>query len=62
MKEETKTIEWTAMKLRKLKVAYRQAVTMNAEQFTFETHEFDTEYAKYFIEYLETQFPEERSL
>lgn len=39
--------------LKRLKVAYKQAVDAGQDQFTFDGHEFVVGYAKYLIEYLE---------
>ena len=42
-------------RLARFKQAYHQATTEQQEEFTFEGHKFFTGYAKYLIEYLETQ-------
>jgi hypothetical protein len=50
------TIEWTPAKLQRFKRRYNKAVEENVETFMFEGHELLVRYAKYLIEYLETQF------
>lgn len=48
-----KTINWTAEMLERLKKAYAHAVETNLESFEFDGNEFNTNYAKYLIEYLD---------
>jgi len=45
-------IAWTPPKLRRLKVAYQQAVNAKADTFMLDGHKFVVSYAKYLIEYL----------
>lgn len=52
----TVIIDWTPDLLRKFKREYNKAVKTGAEQFTFDDHDFVTDYAKYLIEYLEGRF------
>jgi len=47
-----KMIAWTPPKLRRLKVAYQQAVNAKADTFMLDGHKFVVSYAKYLIEYL----------
>lgn len=49
-------IEFNAGKLSKLKKQYKSAKDGGKDTFMFEGHELDVGYAKYLIEYLETQF------
>lgn len=50
---DMKTINWTAEMLERLKKAYAHAVETNLESFEFDGNEFNTNYAKYLIEYLD---------
>lgn len=65
------TIAWTRAKLADLKIAYEAARLTGSPTFLFTeqqgtgffrhsvgSHPFNTSYAKYLIEYLETQFAE----
>lgn len=38
------------------KAAYGEAIAASLSEFTFEGHEFDVSYARYLIQYLETNF------
>jgi hypothetical protein len=49
-------IEWTPVQLASFKRAYNDATKASAAQFKWQGHDFLTAYAKYLIEYLETQF------
>lgn len=49
------TIEFTPAKLRSLKAAYKKALANGVEHFTFEDKPLLVSYAKYLIEYLDTQ-------
>ena len=40
----------------RFKSEYQKAVKGNQKQFTFEGHEFLTEYAKYLLQYLKPRF------
>ena len=53
--EPQKVIMWSPPKLKKFKRAYKAAVGTKADTFNFEGDEFVVGYAKYLIEYLETQ-------
>lgn len=46
------TIEWTRPMLERFKVAWAAA---DGKDFTFDGHEFVSNYAKYLIEYLDAQ-------
>jgi hypothetical protein len=52
------SIEWTRPKLEEFKQAYEAAQHADAEAFRFEGHDIVTVYAKYLIEYLESQLGE----
>ncbi|HXS14447.1 MAG TPA: hypothetical protein VN734_17240 [Acidobacteriaceae bacterium] len=58
------TIGWTRPLLEKFKERYRQAVLNSEIQFVFEIngvkYDFVTAYAKYLIEYLESNLPKAR--
>lgn len=56
MAEATATIQFTPVKLALLKMAYTNATTRGDVIFTFEGNELLTQYAKYLIEYLDSQF------
>lgn len=56
------TINFDRPKLAKLKREYAKAKEAGREQFTFDGSEFLVSYAKYLIEYLETQFSEDPTL
>ncbi len=49
-------MELTPQKVDRLEKRYAQAVENNEEQFTFDGHEFLTEYAKYLLQYLKGVF------
>lgn len=49
------TVTFDRAKLRRLKNAYRAAMTRGEQQFTFEDHELLVTYAKYLIEHLERE-------
>ena len=49
------TIQFDAITVRKLKIAYKKALLSNTEHFTFENNILLTNYAKYLIQYLETK-------
>jgi hypothetical protein len=53
---ETKTISFTPEKLKELKAEYKKAVDAGQETFMFEDSELLVSYAKYMIEYLNSQF------
>lgn len=44
-------------KLERLKVSYGEAVRLNADSFRFDGNEYIVGYAKYLIEYLDSQLP-----
>lgn len=50
------TITFTRKKLKALTRRYNEAVEKKEEQFVFEGSELLTAYAKYLIQYLESQF------
>ena len=50
-------INWTPKKLKRFKRAYHKATT---ETFVFEGHEFLKDYAKYLIQYLETELGKQK--
>jgi len=55
MKTKPKTmIAWTLPMLEQFKAAYQFAVKYEADIFTFDGNEFVVSYAKYLIEYLES--------
>lgn len=49
-------IEYDRPKYLRLKRAYQLAVNSNQESFMFEGNEYVTNYAKYLIEYLESNY------
>ncbi len=51
-----KTLNFTRLKLAQLKAQYDKARMEGHEQFEFEGHEILVAYAKYLIEYLESEF------
>lgn len=51
-----KMINFDRQKLRELKTRYNKAVKANKESFIYKGDEYLTSYAKYVIEYLESQF------
>ncbi len=51
-----KFIEWTLPMLRQFKAVYEQAVQGKKDTFVFHGNEFDRNYAKYLIEFLEGHF------
>ncbi len=51
-----KFIAFTPEKFERLKTRYAQAVDAHETQFHFEGADFHTNYAKYVIEYLATEF------
>ncbi len=50
-----KNILFTPRKLANLKTAYKSAIESGADQFTFDGYPLLVTYAKYLIEYLDTQ-------
>jgi hypothetical protein len=52
---EVATIQFTPVKLTQLKMSCGNAVECGENMFIFEGHELLTDYAKYLIEYLDTQ-------
>ena len=54
--EQTVSITWDMPILRKFRRVYAKAVAGKKTTFTFETHEFDINYAKFLLEYLEGYF------
>ena len=48
------TINFNYEKLKQLKKQYQNSVDNNVEVFTFDGHEILTSYAKYLIQYLES--------
>jgi hypothetical protein len=56
MSEQDPIINWTPDKLAALKRAQAHAIETKQDQFKFEGHDMLVSYAKYLIEYLETQF------
>ncbi len=50
------TIQLTEQSLKQLKKQYDKAIEDKQEVFTFQGHELLVSYAKYLIEYAETQF------
>jgi len=48
-------VAWTLPMLKRFKVAYQEAAAAKADTFMFDGNEFVVGYAKYLIEYLETQ-------
>lgn len=56
MAEEQKVIEWTRPMLARFRKAYSVAVEAGADTFTFDGNVFVVGYARYLIQYLETQF------
>ena len=59
MPEIIEMIEFTPEKLKRFKKAYNKAVEDNNDVFTFSNHEFVVGYAKYMIEYLDSQYAQE---
>lgn len=53
----TNEVVFTPSKLKELKELYQWAVEKEADGFAFDGHIYLTGYAKYLIEYLESQFP-----
>jgi hypothetical protein len=53
------TINWDRPMLERFKLAYAQHENKHGDTFMFEGHEFVIGYAKYLIEFLETQLPKE---
>ncbi len=49
------TVMWDLPKLEELKRAREHAIAMKAESFVFEGHEVLVSYAKYLIQYLESE-------
>jgi hypothetical protein len=49
-------VEFDREKTERLREAYIAAVESDAEQFTFDGHEFLTRYAKYMLEFLDAKF------
>ena len=56
---EQPLIRWTRPMLERFKVAHQAAVSMKADTFVFDGHEFVVSYAKYLIEYLHEIIHEE---
>lgn len=52
----TERREFTQKDLDALKVEYDKAIKENKDQFVFDKHVLLVSYAKYLIEYLESQF------
>lgn len=52
---DNEMISFTPRKIKRLKRAYKLALGLGLEVFTFEDHEYDIGYAKYLLEYLEQQ-------
>ena len=52
--KERPVIEWTRPMLERFKKAHKKCTE---KSFMFEGHEYVRDYAKYLIEYLETQLP-----
>jgi hypothetical protein len=57
-KPSGKVIKWTRPMLARFKVAYQHAAGAGKTQFEFDGNLFVVGYAKYLIEFLETQFKE----
>ena len=51
------TIIWDRTKRDEFAAAYKTAVDLELEQFTFDGHQFVTGYAKYLLQYLNQQMP-----
>lgn len=51
-----KTIQWNKPMLERFRKEYQRAVENNQEVFTFDGNEFLPDYAKYLIQYLDSQF------
>lgn len=49
------SITWTRELRDKFAVAYEEAVAQRKDVFTFDGHEFVTSYAKYLLQYLDSQ-------
>ena len=49
---DQKKVTFDLPKIVRLRTAYEQAVREGKEQFTFEGHDYVTDYAKYLLEYL----------
>lgn len=56
MADKQKTIVWTKPMLERLRKAYQKAVADKADTFVFDGNEFVVDYAKYLIQYLDSQF------
>ncbi len=54
-KEDTNTTDWDRPMLRRFKREYAEAVENKEESFRFDGNEYDTEYAKYMICFLDTK-------
>ena len=59
MPEIIEMIEFTPEKLKRFKKEYNKAVGAGDGVFTFSGHEFVVGYAKYMIEYLDSQYAQE---
>ena len=55
MQGKTPTIDFDKKKLKKLKKAYDKAMKANRDTFLFEGHALFGSYAKYLIEYLDSE-------
>ena len=55
LEEPQKSINWTRPMLDRFRRAYLKATADHAETFMFEDSEFLVAYARYLIQYLETQ-------
>jgi hypothetical protein len=51
-----KTVSWSPTDFKYFKRAYTRAVNGGAEQFKFQGNDFVTGYAKYLIQYLESNY------
>jgi hypothetical protein len=51
----SETINWDRAMLARFIVAYLDAVSKDQEVFTFDGHDFLVSYAKYLLEYLQSQ-------
>lgn len=58
-KDAALNITFTAQKTRELRKAYNRALHTNQNQFAFEGREVLVDYAKYLLEYLESEFGKE---
>ena len=52
--KDSTLISWTPEKLNRFKVCYQENITRDI--FTFDEQEYVANYARYLIEYLETEF------